>query len=279
MKRITQFFMATSMLFALGAGYAQAGSIVLTGHDPDFHSASGDLGEINFNQKAIQYVMDPLFNPFKAGGIDKFLFVQSQISPPGGHVDGLLGMTASGYTLGTDFDVATAATLNAALDLLGISYSALVVASDFGGILTQAELNILNSRSTDIISFLNNGGGVYAMAESNATGLTPAGGHFGFLPFATTSTLINYCGPTSVTAFGASNGFADMDVCADHNYFTGTYGLSIVDTIPGTGEIISLAGRGRTTPHGVPEPTSILLMGVGLIGLVSLGKRKLTHQA
>ena len=58
----------------------------------------------------------------------------------------------------------------------------MVVASDFGGLLTQAELNILNARSGDIINFLNQGGGLYAMGQSNdGAGLTPDGGHFGFL--------------------------------------------------------------------------------------------------
>jgi hypothetical protein len=48
------------------------------------------------------------------------------------------------------------------------------VASDFGGILTQAELNILNADSSNIINFPNSGGGLYAMAEHNSgAGLTP----------------------------------------------------------------------------------------------------------
>ena len=63
-----------------------------------------------------------------------------------------------------------------------------MVASDFGGILRQAELDILNDRKIDIINFLNAGGGLYAMSEGNGgVGLTPGGGHFGFLPFVTSS--------------------------------------------------------------------------------------------
>ena len=270
------WILATWIIFVATAGWA--GSIVLTGHDPDFHAAFGEAGEIHFNQIAIPFVMDPAFNAFKAGGVNKFLFVESQISPPGGHTDGLAGLTASGYTIGTDFDLATATTLNSALNNLGITYSALVVASDFGGILTQAELNILNGRSADIISFLNAGGGLYAMAESDTgAGLTPGGGQFGYLPFTTTSTAIGYCGPISVTPFGASLGFTSFGVCGDHNFFTRTFGLSIVDFIPGTEQIISLAGRGTTTPIGVtpaPEPSTLLLVGTSLVGLLGYKARR-----
>jgi len=86
-----------------------------------------------------------------------------------------------------------AAGLNAALNNLGTTYDAIVVASDFGGILTQAELDILDARSADIINFLNAGGGIYAMAESGIGGganLTTSG-QFGFLRFIVSNAALN----------------------------------------------------------------------------------------
>ena len=135
-------------------------SIFLTGHDPDFHAIQGGnaLGAQHINQDAINFVTDPLYNSYAAAGVHKFLFVEGAISPPGGHVDGINGIIASGYTLGVDFDLATGATLAAALGQLGTTYDAIVIASDFGGILTQTELDILDANRTLIVNFLNSGG-------------------------------------------------------------------------------------------------------------------------
>ncbi|MFB2924284.1 MULTISPECIES: PEP-CTERM sorting domain-containing protein [Aerosakkonema] len=259
-------------------------SIFLTGHDPDFHAFLGGntAGARKINNVAIDYVMDPAFNTFVAGGINKFLFVESQITPPGGHVNGVNGIIASGYTLGTDFDRIDASGLNAALDQLGTTYSAIVVASDFGGVLTQAELDILNARSGDIIDFLNDGGGLYAMAEgNNGAHLTPNGGWFGYLPFITTSTALNQSEQGfTVTPFGASLGLTNNDINgnASHNIFDGTFGLNIVD-VDANGNIMSLAGRNLPTPNSVPEPTSALgLLAFGATSGVLL-KRKQQHKA
>src|SRR5204862_4723690 len=106
------------------------GSFFLTGHDPDFHASAGGntAGAIDINQKAIAFVMDPGFNPFVAGGVNKFLFVEGNIAPPLGHIDGELGILASGYTAGTSYERHGATTgLNTELNLLGTKYSAIVI--------------------------------------------------------------------------------------------------------------------------------------------------------
>ncbi|MBM3725525.1 MAG: PEP-CTERM sorting domain-containing protein [Acidobacteria bacterium] len=258
-----------------------AGSVFLTGHDPDFHAHVGGnvAGAIKINQTAIGYVTDPGFNPFKAGGINKFLFVESNIPIPGGHVRGKSGIVASGYTEGVDFDHHDATTLNAALNQLGTVYNAIVVASDFGGTLTQAELDILNARGADIIGFLNAGGGLYAMSQSNSGGsaqLTPGGGHYGFLPFIVTSVNLDMSETGyTVTAFGASLGLSDADVNGNfsHAIFTSTGGMSIVD-VDSTGRILSLATRNKVTPTGVvPEPGTYAMMAAG-VALLLLRRRR-----
>ncbi len=185
-------------------------------------------------------------NPYYFGGIHKFLVVESTIAPPSGHTVGKAGVVASGYVEGTDFERHDASTLNGELNLLGTKYSGIVVCSDFGGILTQAELDILDARVADIVHFINTGGGVYAMAESNnGSHLTPNGGHFLFVPGVVASTQLDQGeAGFSVTAFGGSLGLvaADVNGNASHNIFNGTFGLQVVD-LDASGHIMSLAGR------------------------------------
>ncbi len=228
---------------------SQAGSMFLTGHDPDFHAQLGGnaLGAQHINQAAINFILNPAFNPYYLAGIHKFLYVQSRIAPPSGHTDGKIGLTMSGYVEGTDFEHHDASDLNAEINQLGFKYSGIVVASDFGGILTQAELGILNARRADIIAFVNNGGGLYAMTESNSgAGLTPLGGWFDFVPTTVISTQFNQSeSGFTVTAFGASLGLTSGDVNgnASHNIFpSAPVGFDVVD-IDASGNIMSVAGR------------------------------------
>jgi hypothetical protein len=276
------------LALALAANPASAGSVFLTGHDPDFHASNfagtaiDSQGAVNINNVAIDFIMDPTFNLSVAGGATKFLFVESSIAPPGGHRVGKNGIIQSGYAEGVDFVHADATTLNSELNLLGTTYGGIVVASDFGGLLAQAELDILNSRSTNIIDFLNiNDGGLYAMAEGNSgSGLTPGGGHFGFLPFVVSSTGLNQSeAGTTVTAFGAALGLTNADVSDNfsHNVFDDAFGLNIVDK-DSAGNILSLAGRGVIDPgtgiSPVPVPAAVWLFGTALIGFVGVSRRR-----
>jgi len=229
--------------------------------------------------------MNPRLNKFAAEGIDRFLFVQGNPPPPSDptdYIDGTRGLAASGFT---NYDTADYTTLASALNQLGTTYSALVIGSDFGGSLTQAELDILDSHSTQIINFLNAGGGLFAMAESDSYviahesgGLTPDGGWYGFLPFVQP---FGCGGPylledDTLSSYGSSLGLTAGDVVGNyaHNCFRGTYGLHVVDWTQ-LGDIQTLAGSGYVTPGGVtPEPCGLLLLSTGLTGIAAFAGRR-----
>src|SRR5215813_9398235 len=233
LKLVRGLFVALILSLAAPGRADTPGSVLITGHDYDAPGGTVSTATTN-NRVSIKFIMDPASNPFVQSGIKRFLFVESKIVPPAGHANGVNGIIASGFAPGIDFEHHDASTLDGELDLLGTKYSAIVVASDFGGVLTQAELDILNARAADIAAFLNAGGGLYAMGESNGgAGLTPNGGHFGFLPFVTSS-------PTSgenstLTPFGEVLGLVEPNAPAAgfHNVFAGTaFGLQAVELDP-----------------------------------------------
>jgi hypothetical protein len=189
---------ATALLVA--ASSVLAGPVFLTGHDPDFH-AQGSVGAQNLLNSGLNFVTNGTYN----GGVQKFLWVESQIAPPSGHLIGENGLVAIGLTLGTNYDRANAA----ALATVNFSnYTAIVVASSFGGLLTRAELDELIARKSDIQNFINAGGGLMALADCSPASsfcfddlLGSSPDPFGFLPVAVSSvpTINSY----TVTATGA----------------------------------------------------------------------------
>jgi hypothetical protein len=271
-KRIARFALAW-ILLSPAAPHGIAGSIVLTGHDPDYHAYAGfynSVGAQHIDQVAINYILDPAANPFAASGIHPFLFVEGGIAPPGGHVDGENGLIASGYQPGVDFETHNASDLVSQLSLLGAKYSGIVIGSNFGGITTQSELDILNAQHDAIISFLNNGGGLFAMAETSSSDGLANTDLYGFLPFIVSSVTPRDQSEVGnqLTPFGIDLGLTNADINGNfsHNVFEATGGLSIVDTDP-AGEILTLAGRGEVNADAglVPEPASIDLFAAGMI--------------
>jgi hypothetical protein len=250
-----------------------AGSIFVTGHDPIWHAHFGGntAGAKDLALTGIGYARN--------GSTLPFLFIESKtvVVPSGnareaGFLVPDLGFAAS------DFDVMDGADLVALADFRTTlnSYSAIVVASDHGGMLTAAELSFLNGKALDIIDYLNAGGGLFAAAESNAQGLIGATPRFGFLPFLVASTDFQAAElENTVTAFGAGLGLDDSDVNGNfsHNFFAATGGMHAVDLYNGNVEMpLSLAFRGTIGVGGVPEPGTLLLVGLGV--LLSIRRRR-----
>lgn len=285
LPKSASFRLLLLVLLAVGtASVALGDAIFLTGHDPDYHAALGpnQRGAQDIIKVGIDFVMDPRLNKFAAEGIDRFLFVEGNPPPPSDptdYIDGTRGLAASGFT---NYDTADYTTLASALNQLGTTYSALVIGSDFGGSLTQAELDLLDSHSKQIINFLNAGGGLFAMAESDSYvqghesgGLTPDGGWYGYLPFVQPFGCGGPLEDNRLSTYGSSLGLTADDVVGNyaHNCFGGTYGLHVVDSTQ-FGAIQTLAGSGYVSPGGVaPEPCGLFLLSTGLAGIAAFARR------
>ncbi|MDQ6614028.1 MAG: hypothetical protein M3083_04610 [Actinomycetota bacterium] len=231
------------------------GGIFVTGHDPDYHAHRGGNtdGARHMIQRAVDFVT--FGNPSP-----RMLLVTDLRDPGGDQIDSRLGLSDAGFTYDVaDFGSGTAGTL----DLHTVdfrNYDCVVVASDYGGWLHQDELDILNARSSELLGFVNQGGGIVALDES---GNRPAGAgvypgtsssRFGFIPFVVAELSLHQSeAGFTVTPAGLSMGLVDSDVNGNvsHSVFTKTGGMDPVD-LDSSHQILSLAKRGvRVGPGGV----------------------------
>ncbi len=253
---------------------AQAGAVFLTGHDPDFHAQGQASGEHEL-AAALNFVTSGTYHD----GSTKFLWVESFNAPTTGHRVGYNGLASVGVTSANVDWVNGAGFASVDLSL----YSAIVVASSFGGMLTDAELAALNGRATDIKNYVNGGKGLAAFAECgpgffncDAASISGAVPLYGFVPVL--ATAVPTSPPYTVTPYGLSLGFSNADAndCCTHNSFASASGLNIVDS-DAKGVPTTLAGIVKITDggfDGVPEPATWAMMLVGFSGVGAMMRRR-----
>jgi len=268
--------LALSLLTCASVTTTHAGPLFLTGHDPDFHAQPGAGFGGTLLSVGLQFATSgQAFDSTK-----KFLWVESTpTSVPGGHLRGVDGLTAIGLTSGLHFDLVNAAGLSSAVFS---NYEAIAIASSFGGLLGRAELDGLIARSGDIAAFINAGGGLFASSECFPCGANLLAGStapnlFGYLPVSVTS--IGASSPFTLTSFGTGLGLTNSNVNdPTHNSFGLVGGLNIVDTdFAGNATtlagVVRIGGGGFIPSSGVPEPETLLLLGIGFASLAFSRRR------
>ena len=302
----------TTLLALVPAPSLFAGNILLSALDADYHG-SFDPCTACFNPEGARDFIKVAVAWVRNGSTKPFLFVESSIIPPYAdlvpgttlidgskafHVDGELALIKRGYQAGIDYERRDASTLAAALMNLS-QYSAIVVASDFGGILTAAELSLLNAHRSQITSFLAQGGGVFAMAQSNdgiglydpqtgrgldanftdssrgllkcCQGLLGNEKLYGFLPYDVTVKSSNgrLDDSVKITPVGRRIGLTQFNLQGNvsHLYFEPTPGFQVAST-DYFGRAVNLVAV------YTPEPSTWLTIGVALTALVVTGKRR-----
>ena len=251
---------------------AAAGGIFITGHDSDWHAAyngglSALVGPQHIVQTSINYVTGAKVNPH-------ILYVTDDLGVGLDSLPSQAGLTLSGFT---NFDLADDGTNHIDVGTVNFAnYDAIVVASSGGGQLHQSELDKLNARAADFVTYINAGGGLVAFAESTQYPGGTTHNLYGFLPFVVVANSLPQDESTfMVTPFGAGLGLLNSDVQAGfaHNTFSNDAGMQVVDR-DGAGAIISLAFTGTIGLTGVvAEPGVFSLIGLGLVG-AALSRRK-----
>jgi len=270
----------------LGAGLSFAdtlGSVFVSGHDPDFHAQAG-------NTTGAQHIIQDALTFARNGNTAPILLIETNAAANeslGDHLDSEQGLINSGYSAGNtagNHYVKVNATDFATEDLS--QFSAIFVPSDHGGSLTGDDLEALDNRSSDILNYINAGGGLVAFAEDGfhtATTDHSTPQLYGFLPFLISSTAFSQAeSGNTLTAEGVNLGLVVNDINGNfsHNVFTQTGGMTTVD-LDASKEILSLDFRGKFTPGGVvvPEPGSLILLGTVFGGLMVARFRRPSRNA
>ena len=278
--------------FAAIGSVAHAGAIFITGHDPDFHAQS-EAGAQNLLRIGLNYARNGDGTTATNIGARPVLWIESDPVEdggiPAGHRFGLTGLRSIGYLAVGEMGVPTegyyefhdADELTAAFwtTVTTANYSAIGVASTFGGILRLSELTNLNNHTAAITAFFNSGGGIFAAAEGTEGSLAyvATDGFFNWIPISVPASSTP-APPYSVTAAGSALGLVDGDVdSASHSYFNSDGGLDVISR-DAAGRIMTLAGvriigGGGGGFMGVPEPGALALL-VGALPLLLLRRRR-----
>jgi hypothetical protein len=278
-RPLTLTLWAVLLMGALAAPSANAGNIALTGHDDDHHSSGFPGLALTQLGQLVQFA--------RAGSS---IPTAKVLAFDGPFDDDLrLSLTA----LGIPHDAVTSAAGVPGASFDPTVYSAFVVASHVscGGCSNDTPMmTALAARKADIATFFNGGGGIAAFS-----GASIAATYYNFLP----QSAAGFGSPPSSPYFAAVPpcfGTVITPVNGDptHNFFPepGTGGVSSLYCVAErfgnatTGTAVTLLLQGGlivtdiivtttpTTTGGVPEPVTLTMLGLGLVGAAYQYRRR-----
>ena len=203
--------LTAALLVVLPATAAQAGRLVVTGHDADFHCSGGS--QCHFVEVATNYVRAGAPDPTKP----VLVLDNDEDNGPGEYdfVEALDNAFGVGVMPRVVFEPQSAEW--AAEPLTTDRYSAILVASDTscGGCDLNpagdtADSDAINARKADIEAFFNAGGGIYANAGADHGDGDPSSGpdvFYNFVPIPVGGVQVSP--PFCLTPEGAALGFED----------------------------------------------------------------------
>jgi hypothetical protein len=251
------------------ASPADAGRLIVTGHDADLHCSAGQP-QCHFVKVAVNYVRGGAPNPNKP-----VLVLDRGSNKMASALDGAFG---PGVVPRTVVDPRSGL---AGVALTTSNYSAILVASDTtcGGcdlndFTGTPDSDAINARAGDIAAFFNSGGGIYVNSGAQHGDGDPATGpdtYYSFLPIPVGGVAV--ASPFSLTAAGRSLGITDgtggtsndINCCATHNSFTlppAGSALEVAET-DSKGFAETLFAEGTISGGTIKKPSA------GVIGLPS----------
>lgn len=255
---------------------AFAGPFILAGTDADDHgfaTASGNEDGWLFMQRALENLAPAVTNGNKVvvalgsnSGTQAGTAAQSAFNFSNLGAAGWTFVNINGSTAINNFFAGVGATnaSNAGLIMLDSG-------GNVSGGLDSLEQSALSANSNAINNFLGLGGGLFSQANSYSWLNT-------ILPGVTTpgesATGISLTAAGSAAFPGLTNG--DLSAGPYHTRFEGFGAIPVLGASSSTGHAIILgAATGTiTNPGVVPEPASLSLLGIGLLGFATSRRRK-----